>query len=445
MTDVIYSVSQLNRTAKRLLGDYFATVWVSGEISNLSAPASGHLYFTLKDAQAQVRCALFKAQRAGLSAKPANGQQVLVSAQVSLYEPRGDYQLIVDAITELGDGALRLAFERLKHKLQTEGLFEQTRKKPLPTLPNCIGVITSPSGAAVRDILTVLKQRFPAIPVIIYPVAVQGENAKTEIVRALAQANQLRQADVLILGRGGGSLEDLQAFNEENVARAIAASDIPVIAAVGHETDITIADFVADLRAATPSAAAALAAPRQEAWLQAFNAQEIRLTQLMRRQLNQRQQTLDWLYKALQQQHPGQQLKRNQEHLSRLTAQLTWRMKTRLQLQQRRLQLAEQAFNARQPEQRLRQERQRALQLQHRLRQSMQTLLQQHRRRHAAASQLLHAVSPLATLERGYSISQRQGDRQIVKSAQQLAAGDLLLTRFAHGQTISLVQDIIHD
>ncbi len=445
MTDAVYSVSQLNRAAKRLLAEHFPLVWVSGEISNLSAPASGHLYFTLKDAQAQVRCALFKGQQTGMDCKPADGLQVLVSAQLTLYEARGDYQLIVETMAELGDGALRLAFERLKRKLAQEGLFDEERKKPLPALPRAIGVITSPSGAAVRDILTVLKQRFPALPVIIYPAAVQGETAKTDIVRALQQANRLQHVDVLILGRGGGSLEDLQAFNEEIVARAIAASDIPVIAAVGHETDVTIADFAADLRAATPSAAAALAAPLQSAWRAAFAAHELKMTQIMRRRLDQNQQTLDWLHKALQQQHPGQKLHLNRHRLQTLSARMQWSVLSLLGQRRQSLRLAEHRLQAQQPGQRVARAAQRLAHLQPRLRQCMQTVLCQRTQRCAAAMQLLHAVSPLATLERGYSISERYSDRRVVKSVAQLAAGDLLLTRYAQGKTISQVQEIIHD
>ena len=248
------TVTELNRATSQLLNEHFFSVLVEGEISNLSAPSSGHLYFSLKDSNAQVRCAMFKTQQRKLSFKPENGKQVIVKAQVSLYEPRGDFQLIIEHLEEAGDGALRRAFDLLKVKLSEEGLFSPATKQSIPALPGTIGIITSPSGAAIRDILTVLKRRFTAVPIIVYPVAVQGHNAKHEIAKAIALANEHQLCDVLILGRGGGSLEDLWAFNEELVARAIFASQIPIISAVGHETDITIADFVADLRAATPSA-----------------------------------------------------------------------------------------------------------------------------------------------------------------------------------------------
>ena len=300
------TVTQLNRATSQLLAEHFYSVLVEGEISNLSMPASGHIYFSLKDANAQVRCAMFRTRQSRLMFKPENGKQVIIKAQVSLYEPRGDYQLIVDDIEEAGDGALRRAFDALKLKLSEQGLFDASHKQSLPKLPGAIGVITSPTGAAIRDILTVLKRRFAAIPVIVYPVAVQGDNAKHEIAQAIVTANQDRQCDVIILGRGGGSLEDLWAFNEELVARAIFASKIPIISAVGHETDFTIADFVADLRAATPSVAAEHACPDQQHWLAQFVSLEIRLQQQLQHKLNQKQQTLDWLNQRLQQQSPGQ-------------------------------------------------------------------------------------------------------------------------------------------
>src|SRR5512139_1087653 len=252
----IYTISRLNREARALLEGHFPLMWIEGEISNLSRPASGHLYFSLKDPFAQVRCAMFRMRGMHLTFRPADGMHVLVRARLSLYEPRGDYQLIVEHMEEVGDGALRRAFEQLKQRLLAEGLFESGRKRALPALPRCIGVITSPTGAAIHDILTVLHRRFPAIPVIVYPVPVQGAGAAEQIATMIHRASERGDCDVLIVGRGGGSLEDLWPFNEEVVARAIYTSAIPVVSAVGHEIDFTIADFVADLRAPTPSAAA---------------------------------------------------------------------------------------------------------------------------------------------------------------------------------------------
>ena len=262
---LIFSVSELNRTVSQLFETQFPLLWVEGEISNFARPASGHWYLTLKDRQAQVRCAMFRNSNLRVNFTPANGSQVLVRCRVSLFEGRGDYQLIVEHMEEAGFGALQRQFDELKQKLANEGLFSPQQKKPLPTSINHIGIVTSPTGAAINDILSVLQRRFPSIKVTIFPTAVQGEQAAAQIVQAIANANRYtlndRTCDALIVGRGGGSLEDLWPFNEEIVARAIAASTIPIVSAVGHEIDFTIADFVADLRAATPSAAAELLSP----------------------------------------------------------------------------------------------------------------------------------------------------------------------------------------
>jgi exodeoxyribonuclease VII large subunit len=445
MPDKVYSVSQLNREVKRLLAGHFLTVQVSGEISNLSTPSSGHIYFSLKDAQAQVRCAMFKGQQQRMRFKPENGLQVVAHAQVSLYEPRGDYQLVVEHLEECGDGALTLAFERLKNKLLAEGLFEPGRKKTLPFIPTQIGVITSPSGAAVHDILTVLKRRFPFVPVLIYPVAVQGESAKFEIAQALATANRQQVVDVIILGRGGGSLEDLWAFNEEIVARAIADSAIPVISAVGHEVDVTIADFVADFRAATPSAAAEHAVPHQDEFLNAFKGVESRLSQHIQRMLLQQQQKLAWLNKALQQQHPGQKLQRNAQRLDELEQRIKHAIHRKLHNLSQQLSIGEHKLMQHQPGTDIARHQQQLTYLQQRLQRAIKLKLANLQQRQAAVSLTLHAVSPLATLERGYAIVQRQDNQQIVKSSANLAADDLILARFAKGHVIAQVKKIVAD
>jgi len=304
----VFSVSRLNREARALVEGHFPLIWVEGELSNLARPSSGHLYFTLKDEQAQVRCAMFKLRNQLLGFKPDNGMQVLARARVSLYEGRGEFQLLIEHLEEAGDGALRRTFEQLKHKLAAEGLFDATQKKPLPSLPRCIGVITSPSGAALRDILSVLRRRFPALPVLVYPVPVQGQGAGEKIAAAIRLAAQRRDCDVLIVSRGGGSLEDLWAFNEEVVARAIHACDLPIISGVGHEIDFTIADFVADHRAATPSAAAELVSPDQTEWLAQLRGFELRFTQQLRTLLARHRQGLAWLEQRLQQQAPQRRL-----------------------------------------------------------------------------------------------------------------------------------------
>lgn len=441
----IYTVTELNRATKRLLADHFLTIRVTGEISNLSTPSSGHIYFTLKDANAQVRCAMFRMNLRRVRFRPDNGKLVVVTAQVGLYEPRGDYQLIVEAMEEAGSGALQQAFERLKQKLLTEGLFDASRKRGIPLLPRQIGIITSPTGAAIHDILTVLRRRFPAIPVVLYPVAVQGDSAKNEIVHALQTANARREVDVLIVGRGGGSLEDLWAFNEEIVARAIAASEIPVIAGVGHEVDVTIADFVADLRAPTPSAAAEHAVPEQTEWLNAFRAYEIQLQQLIRRKLSQHQQTLDWLQRSLQRQHPGQRLQRNAQRLDELETRLQRVMQQRLNQCRTSLEIHSNALFQHSPADRIDYQRQKLLYLEQSLRRSMLNKLEQLKRKQGAIAQTLHAVSPLATLVRGYAIVTDPQSGEIIKSTQQLQTGDKLETRLSSGRFTSQVTEIDHD
>ncbi|MBE0435517.1 MAG: exodeoxyribonuclease VII large subunit [Methylomicrobium sp.] len=441
----LYTVSQLNRESKRVLNEHFFSVRVAGEISNLSTPSSGHIYFSLKDNAAQIRCAMFKTQLRRLKFKPANGLQVIATAQVTLYEPRGDYQLVVENLEGTGDGALRMAFEALKDQLSKEGLFDASRKKPLPTLPHCIGIITSPSGAAIRDILTVLKRRFPAIPVILYPVSVQGDNAKHDIVRALNLANTLDQCDVLILGRGGGSLEDLQAFNEEIVARAIAASAIPVIAGVGHEIDVTIADFVADLRAATPSAAAEHAVPDQREWQSRFISLETKLSRHLDRQLAQKGQTLAWLDKRLKQQHPGQKLAANAQRLDELELRLT--RATRRKLLQCRSNLDTQSakLHNQSPARTINSLALRQHYLQQRLNTAWQRKFEHLHQQLNQAGQTLHAVSPLATLNRGYALVTDTETGTVIRSTRQIEKDAVVLTRLANGRFTSRVETITED
>lgn len=444
-SELIYSVSELNREAKRLLASHFMTVRVEGEVSNFSAPSSGHWYFTLKDAQAQVRCAMFRGQQQRLGFRPGNGDRVIASAQVSLYEPRGDYQLVVEHLEQAGDGALRQAFEKLKTKLLNEGLFDESRKQEIPLIPRKIGVITSPSGAAIHDILTVLKRRFPVVPILIYPVAVQGESAKFEIQAALETANRRKDADVIILARGGGSLEDLWAFNEEIVARAIAGSHIPVISGIGHEVDFTIADFVADLRAPTPSAAAEHAVPNQAEWLGGFRFMENQLIEKLRRQLSQHRQRLNWLEKALQIQHPGERLQRNAQRLDELEQRLNKAMQLTLKQNQHRLTLGSQKLKQFLPTDKIAQHQQQLQYLQQRLQRAMDLKLVTLKRQQTGISQTLQAVSPLATLERGYAIVQQHDTSKIVKAAADVALDTLIDTRLAKGRIVSQVKEIIRD
>lgn len=442
----IYSVSDLNRETKNLLSSHFSSIQVEGEISNLSTPSSGHIYFSLKDKKAQIRCAMFKSQQRRLNFKPVNGMKILISAQVSLYEARGDYQLIVEKMQEAGAGDLQLAFEQLKTRLQDEGLFELSQKLTLPEIPKQIGVITSPTGAAIHDIISVLKRRFPAIPVLIYPTAVQGESAKLEIFRAIETANQQEQVDVIILARGGGSLEDLWAFNEVCVARAIAASNIPIISGIGHEVDFTIADFVADLRAPTPSAAAENAVPNQQTWLSRFQSIEFQLLQQIKRKLSQYQQSTNWLNKRLQQQHPGQQLQRHAQTLDNLDLRLTRAIQSKIKHQKNQILQQNNLLQQHNPTHRIiRYKEQQQQYLSNRLNIAIQHKLETLQRKYLSLVQTLNAVSPLATLDRGYAIVSIPDTETVISSTQQLSIDDKIKTRFANGHIISQIKEINHE
>ena len=434
----IYSVSRLNQEARRLLEQGFPRLWLEGELSNVSRPSSGHLYFTLKDAGAQIRARCSVPATRLIRFRLEDGLQVLVRARVSLYEPRGDYQLIVDHMEEAGDGALRRAFEELKRKLDAEGLFDAARKQPLPDLPRRIGVITSPSGAAVRDVLSVLRRRFPAIPVLIYPVPVQGKEAGGEIANAIRLASTRADCDVLILTRGGGSLEDLWPFNEEVVARAIHDCRIPLVSAVGHEIDFTIADFVADQRAATPSAAAELVTPDQLEWL-------ARLTQLadlenrLRHTLSDDRRRLAWLAQRLQQVHPGQYLRQQAQRLDQLEqgARLLIRFRfNELKSSLKELHAKLQRHSPRQLLGRL--ELQQGL-LAQRLDTAVQGLLTEKRRRLELACRSLDTISPLATLQRGYAIVSQLPERRILRQTATVKPGDRIEARLAEGTLVCTV------
>ena len=440
----IYSVSELNLTIRSLLESEFPLLWVEGEISNFSQPASGHMYFTLKDSNAQVRCAMFKNRGMYLRFKPANGMQVLIRAKVGLYEARGEFQLVAEHMEEAGAGALQRAFNELKAKLSAQGLFDAARKKDLPTVPTKIGVITSPTGAAIRDVLSVLQRRFPAIPVLIYPVPVQGEGAAQKITAAIKLASKRKDCDVLLLVRGGGSLEDLWSFNEEIVARAIMDCDIPIVSGVGHETDVTIADFAADMRAPTPSAAAELVSPDQARYVQAFARLDSRLQQLMRGRLQQLAQQLDSLKQGLERYHPINRIAEQTFELNELIKRLkqTWQyFFTQQQYQLERL--SSRLHNTSQ-QQFIQHNTQHLAALQHRLLQSLPQQLAQKRQQLASLSRTLHAVSPLQTLGRGYAIvSNSQG--QTLSDSQQVNAGDSLQIRLHRGRILGRVEKTLAD
>lgn len=438
MTRDIYSVTRLNREARLLLEGGLPLLWIEGEISNLARPASGHVYFSLKDAQCQVRCAFFR-QHLGTSGQALrDGLQVMMRARVSLYEGRGEFQLIVEHVEEAGEGALRRAFEILKARLAAEGLFSGERKQPLPRLPRRIGLITSPTGAVVHDILTTLERRFPAIAVRLYSVPVQGQGASEKIVAAIRLAGRQRDCDALIVARGGGSLEDLQAFNDEIVARAISQCPIPVVTGVGHETDITIADFVADARAPTPTAAAEMLSPHWEDWLAQYRALESRLARALRGRLLHLGQRLDGL--TLRLVHPRQRLALLRHRLETLNHRLAHAQHTRLHSIRFRLMDTASRLVASSPAARLQTMHLRIDHLQSGMRRSAQRQLASAGERLQRLAATLQALSPLATLARGYAIVLDQSG-VVLRDAGRVAVGARLRVRMAHGELGCRVED----
>lgn len=434
----IFTVSRLNAEVRLLLENEMGIVWLVGEISNFSAPVSGHWYLTLKDSRAQVKCAMFRGNNRRVTFKPANGNQVLVKARLSLYEPRGDYQLIIESMQPEGDGRLQQEFEELKMKLAAEGLFAQTNKLPLPEYPKRVGVITSKTGAALYDILDVLKRRDPSLPVVIYPTMVQGDDAAIQIAQAIGRANSRNECDVLIVGRGGGSLEDLWSFNNEILARTIAASQIPIISAVGHEVDITIADFVADVRAPTPSAAAELVSRDSSHKDQSLVAKQHKLASAMRYYLAQQKQQSAQLLHRLERQHPSYQLQRQSQQLDELDMRLRRAMQRFIDTRQQAVERKHHRLQLNSPVKHLAQQKSRLERVEHKLMDAMDRKLLTMRHQLAIAAEKLDTVSPLATLKRGYSITQTDQGK-VVTSADDVKTGDLLVTRLANGEIHSTV------
>ena len=480
----IYSVSRLNREVRVLLERGFGNLWLEAEISNFARPSSGHWYFSLKDAGAQVRCAMFRQRNMLCAFTARDGQKVLVRARIGLYEPRGEYQLIIDHMEDAGLGALKRQFEELSARLAAEGLFAAERKRPLPSLPGRIGIITSPTGAAVRDILHVLARRFPAVPVLIYPVPVQGAQAAADIIAALGLAGRRAECDVLIVARGGGSLEDLWAFNDERLARAIVASTIPVITGIGHEIDFTIADFAADVRAPTPSAAAELVVPDAAEWLAAFQRLGTRLQRGMRRRLEDHRERLAWLTGRAALVSPSARLTQQAQRLDELEDCLRRAMRRQLSVTRERLRWLTGRAALVSPATRLTQQLLRLETLERRSYRALREVLSSRRAllndrqsrlwqasplghvrdaaaRHAAlavrlqAAQLsqlrrsrerllplvrtLHAVSPLATLERGYAIVSTE-DGKILRDAATAPPGTIIEARLAAGRVRAKVE-----
>lgn len=434
----VFTISQLNRRARQLLETHFPLIWVEGEISNLSRPGSGHWYFTLKDSDAQVRCAMFRNRNGLVRFQPNHGDHVLVRCRVSLYEGRGDYQLIVEHMEPAGYGALQRRFDELRAKLAAQGLFDEAHKRPLPLQPQHLGVITSPTGAALQDILAVLRKRFPALPVTVYPVSVQGNKAAGEIAAAIAAANRDQRCDVLIVGRGGGSLEDLWPFNEETVARAIYASALPIVSAVGHETDFTIADLVADVRAPTPSAAAELISPDAEQLLRRLHQANLALQHAMQRVLQRKSQQLDWLGQRVV--SPTRRLELWQHRLEHLRQRLGAVMGRELTARRHRLERLDAQLQQRHPRLIHTLLSDKVAQLSQRLDHTIERRLTDHRQRLAHQAGLLHALSPLQTLERGYAIVQgEQG--AVIRSVTQVEAGSRVNVRLSDGALLCRVED----
>jgi exodeoxyribonuclease VII large subunit len=436
----IYTVSRLNSEVRSILDGSFPMLWVQGEVSNLSQPSSGHIYFSLKDEAAQVRCAMFRPKRLLLAFRPANGQQVLARARVSLFEPRGDYQLVCEHLEPAGEGALRLELERLKQRLAAEGLFDAASKRPIPPFPRQVGVLTSPVGAAVHDILSVLRRRLPGLPVLIYPIPVQGAGAAPEIVAALELANRRRECDVLILARGGGSLEDLWPFNDEALARAIRASFIPVVSGVGHEVDFTIADLAADRRAATPSAAAEVVSPSAEHLRHRLLALGQRLGAAQGRGLAGTRQRLAAARRHLRLLHPAAALQRRGQVVDDLERRLDAAVESLLDGRRRRLSPAAARLASHSPGRRLPALHLSVAALERRLRLAEARVLEACRECLALAVQGLEARSPLATLARGYAILTRLPDGTILRDAAEAPAGTRVRARLGRGELTCRVE-----
>ncbi|MDT8319648.1 MAG: exodeoxyribonuclease VII large subunit [Xanthomonadales bacterium] len=430
----VYTPSELNREVRIHLEAGFPRVLVEAEISNLSRPASGHLYFTLKDDRAQIRCALFRSAAGRLAIRPANGMKVLARGRISLYEARGDFQLILDSLQDAGEGELQRQFEALKKRLEREGLFEAAHKQPLPRFPYHIALITSASGAAVRDLLQVLERRWPLAQVRLYAVPVQGSEAPPAICRAIAAANRHGWAELLIVGRGGGSLEDLAAFNDEAVARAVFASATPTVSAVGHETDFSICDFVADLRAPTPSAAAELATPDQHALHERFEKYQRQLRRALDSRLIQQVQKLDHLSHRLQQKHPALQLAERARALALLQDGLQRSLRRTFENRRLRLDSLSRRLVATHPQRRLSELARRTAVARANLDRLMRNALRFRQQQLRDLARTLNAVSPLQTIGRGYAVLLSSDGQRVISSVAAVESGDALSAQLQDGR-----------
>ncbi len=428
----VYTVSRLNLEVRSLIESSYPPIWVEGEISNLARPRSGHIYFSLKDDSCQVRCAMFRMANRQLEFDPEDGMQVLANARVSLYPERGEFQLIVQYMEEAGAGALRRAFEALKQRLAAEGLFDEEKKRPLPEFPDTIGVVTSPTGAALRDILHVVRRRHPGIRVVIYPVPVQGAQAAPEIVRMIGVAGARGECDVLILARGGGSIEDLWAFNDELLARAIRACPIPVVTGIGHEVDFTIADFAADRRAPTPSAAAELVTPDVRHLITRIAGSRQRLIQLMAALIRNQRENLDWLSKRLL--LPRRRLLDLTQRVDELSLRMNRSARGVTVSRRAALAALNARLSARHPASQIELNRARHADLRRRLTDFTRRRLSDARARVSETTRALNSISPLGTLERGYSILTRAEDGALVHTAENVKRGERIHARLAKGE-----------
>jgi len=436
----VYTVSRLNQEVQSALESGFGMLWLQGELSNFSRPASGHFYFSLKDSRSQIRCAMFRGKNRYINFEPQSGDEVLVRGKLGLYSARGDFQLIVEHMEPAGAGKLQAQFEATKKKLQELGWFSQETKKHLPPMPQRIGVITSSTGAAIRDVLQVLARRCPQAEIIVYPTLVQGAQAAPKIAEAINTAGRRNEVDVLLLVRGGGSIEDLWAFNEETVAKAVYECELPIVSGVGHEIDVTIADLVADLRAPTPSAAAELATPDDDTMAQRVASAQYTLFQLISTNVERQKTALHSLLARLEMRHPRRLLQDRSQRIDELDERLQLAM--RLQIRQHRLQLAQLStrLHAHSPSQRLINLRTNLLSIQLRLNSSIQNKVSSAANRWKIAARALDTVSPLATLERGFAVVKHKD--KVITDASILAPGDQINTQVARGIIHSKIDSI---
>lgn len=430
----ILSVAELNAEVNQLLAQGFPLLWVEGEISNLVRPASGHLYFTLKDNKSQIRCAMFRNRNMKLQIQPANGMKVLIRGRVGLYEPRGEYQFIAEHMEDAGIGELQRQFEILKKKLGDAGLFSAKHKKELPEHPKRIAVITSPTGAAIRDILNVLDRRSPQTPVLIYPTSVQGKNAKTELEAAIRKADSDKKCDVIIIARGGGSIEDLWSFNEENIAKAIFNAETPIICGVGHEIDFTIADFVADKRAPTPSAAAELVTQDRDQLITDVIQNRVWLQQHIIQLIQQKQQKLDWLVSRLEVQKPTRIIHQQSQRLDELTIRLKQQLLLLLENKKIQTENLNTRLLAHRPIRKIKESQQQLSHLEERLHLVMQSKIENSQSRFKLQMAMLDSLSPLRTLERGYSITKDKTSGALISSVNQVKSKQEIIVQLKNGE-----------